>query len=221
MKPRVLSLLARWALITASLSAVLFLAAGTIHVASIRNYLAIFSFLLLVTMLFVSPELADERVRPGSNGVDDGLRPAAGFLFLLTLTIAAFDIGRSRFGFSVPIPFRDGAVVVFAVSGSLQTWAMIVNPFFSPAVRLQTERGHRLIANGPYRFMRHPGYFAMSVGIPASALAIGSWLALAPGLAFVLLIQRRARLEDELLKKNLPGYADYARRVPKRLAPTR
>jgi len=61
----------------------------------------------------------------------------------------------------------------------------------------------------------------MLIFVPASARAIGSWIALAPAVAFVLLVQRRAELEDEFLKKNLPGYADYARRVPARLAPTR
>jgi len=49
MKPGLLRLLIRWASITASLSALLLLAAGTTHIASIRHYLAIFSAMLLVT----------------------------------------------------------------------------------------------------------------------------------------------------------------------------
>jgi protein-S-isoprenylcysteine O-methyltransferase Ste14 len=96
---------------------------------------------------------------------------------------------------------------------------MIANPFFSPVLRVQTERRHHLIAHGPYHFLRHPGYLAMSISVPAAALAIGSWLALVPAVAFVLLIQRRTQLEDEFLRKNLSGYADYARRVPVRLIP--
>ena len=39
MKPALLRLLIRWALITASLSALLLLAAGTAQIASIRHYL--------------------------------------------------------------------------------------------------------------------------------------------------------------------------------------
>jgi len=61
---------------------------------------------------------------------------------------------------------------------------MIVNPFFSPALRIQAERGHAVIARGPYRFIRHPGYLAMLIAVPASALALGSWLALIPAFAF-------------------------------------
>jgi protein-S-isoprenylcysteine O-methyltransferase Ste14 len=119
-----------------------------------------------------------------------------------------------RHSFNVPTQLRDAGLVVFALCGALQTWAMIVNPFFSPVVRLQTERGHRVIADGLCRFMRHPGYLAMSVSVPASALAIGSWVALVPAAGFLLVILRRAELEDEFLKANLPGYARYPYRVP-------
>lgn len=85
-----------------------------------------------------------------------------------------------------------------------QSW-VYSNPFFSPVVRLQTECGHRVIEAGPYKFMRHPGHFAMSVSIPASALAIGSWFALVPAIGSVLVVSRRARLEDEFLMWNLSG----------------
>ncbi len=67
--------------------------------------------------------------------------------------------------------------------------------------------------------MRHPGYFAMLIGVPASAIALGSWIALIPASGFVLVILRRARLEDQFLKANLPGYIEYANRVPRKLVP--
>lgn len=212
-------LLARWAAITASLSAVLFLAAGSTHVVSIRRYLVVYSTLLLVTMFTVDPQLAEERAHP-ANGGSDLLRFAAGFFFLLTLTVAAFAVGRLQFSFNVPILLRDVALVGLVLSSLVQTWAMLTNPFFSPVVRLQTERGHYVIADGPYRFVRHPGYLAMLISVPAGALAIGSWMALIPAAAFALVILRRAQLEDEFLKKNLPGYAVYSRRVPAKLLPT-
>src|SRR5260370_42326317 len=96
---------------------------------------------------------------------------------------------------------------------------MIVNSFFSPSVRLQTERSQSVIQHGPYILMRHPGYFAMSISVSATALAIGSWLAMIPPVAFVLLIRRRAQLQDHVLRNNLSGYAGYARRVPAKLTP--
>jgi protein-S-isoprenylcysteine O-methyltransferase Ste14 len=209
---RISRLLARWALITVSIAAILFLSAGTVRIASIRNYFVAFSLLLLITMFAVDPSLAQERARPSEPGTDDW-RLATGLLFLLTLTVAGFSVGHCRQAFNTPPPIRHLALALFLLSGAFQTWAMVVNPFFSPVVQIQTERGHHLILAGPYRLMRHPGYFAMSISIPASALAIGSWIALIPAAGFVLLIRHRAHLEDEFLRNNLSGYIAYARSV--------
>jgi protein-S-isoprenylcysteine O-methyltransferase Ste14 len=214
MKRQPFRLLLRWGLITAALSTLLFLAAGTSRIVSLRSYLAVFSAWLLVTMLAVDPQLARERAHPRNPGTDDRLRFATGLLFLLTLTVAALSVGRLHLGLNVPTRLRDAALVVFALSGSLQTWAMIANPFFSPVVRLQSERGHRVIVDGPYRFIRHPGYLAMLIEAPASALAVGSWIALIPAVGFVLVILRRTQLEDEFLTTNLRGYKTYATFVP-------
>ena len=206
-------LLTRWALITAAIAALLFLSAGSVRVASTRNYIVAFSLVLLVTMLAVDPSLAQERANP-KNAADDDSRIATGLLFLLTLAVAGFSVRHCRPGFNAPPSVRNLALAVFLLSGAFQTWAMILNPFFSPVVRIQTERGHHLIAEGPYRLMRHPGYFAMCIAVPTSALSIGSWLALAPAAGFVAVIFRRARVEDEFLARNLHGYKRYASLVP-------
>lgn len=219
MKRELLHVIARWALITASLSVLLFLAAGTTHVPSIRRYLVVFSALLLATMLAVDPQLAKERAHPSNAGIGDGSRFTGGFLFLLTITVAASSVGRFRPGFSVPDSLRDAALIAFALSGVLQGWAMVVNSFFSPLIRLQTERGHHVISGGPYRFVRHPGYLAMLIALPSSALAIGSWLALIPATCFLFTLLRRVRTEEQFLHKHLPGYSDYANRVPGALIP--
>ncbi len=164
-------------------------------------------------MLTVDRTLAQERVKPREPGADDS-RITTGLLFLLTLAVAGFSVGHCRQGFNAPPPIRHLALTIFLLNGAFQTWAMIVNPFFSPAVRIQRERGHHLIVTGPYRLMRHPGYFAMCIAVPTSVLAIGSWLALAPAAGFVAVIFRRARVEDEFLVRNLRGYKRYASLVP-------
>jgi len=89
----------------------------------------------------------------------------------------------------------------------------------SPALRIQTERGHSVITSGPYQIVRHPGYFAMLVAVPASALAVGSWLALLPAFAFSAVIVRRTTLEDRYLRQVFPGYLGYADSVRYRLLP--
>jgi len=128
-------------------------------------------------------------------------RFAAGFFFLLTLTVAAFAAGRLHFGLDWPTSLRDTAQMAFVPRGLLQTWAMLVNPFYSPVVRRQTERGHHVIAEGPYQFERHPAYVAMLVAVPARAIAPGSWIALIPAARFLATIAKRTRIEVEFLCK--------------------
>lgn len=203
----------RWAVLAGLLAGGLFLAAGTTRIPMLRAYIAVFSALLLVTMLAVDPGLAQERARPGATGQDANERFSAGFLFLVTVGFAAMDVGRLHQSDSVPIPVGMIALALFAAALAFQAWAMIVNPFFSPIIRIQPGRGHHVITRGPYRWLRHPGYLAMLVAIPASALAIGSWLALVPAAGFCAVIVRRAPMEDDFLKGNLPGYIDYMQRV--------
>lgn len=211
--PYAIRTISRWATIATALSALLFLAAGTTHLTSLRAYLAAFSFMLLVTMLAVDPQLARERERPGPEDDASRMRFAAGFFFLLTVTAASFLTGRLH-RLTVPNSLRWFALGVFALGSSIQLWAMITNPFFSPVIRLQHERGHVLVESGPYRLIRHPGYLAMIVSVPSSAIAIGSWLALIPALGFISIILHRAAMEEQFLSAKLPHYAEYAGRVP-------
>src|SRR6516162_4405401 len=143
----------RWALLTFSFALLLFFATGTTEIASLRAYITTFSGLLLVTMLAVHPDLAEERVHAQDRCLDSGTRLASGFLFLVTVTAAALDVGRLHESDSVAAGARLAALLTFSVVVAFQAWAMIVNPFFSPAIRLQGERSHHLITRGPYRLI--------------------------------------------------------------------
>lgn len=210
--------LRRWGLTFAMLAVLLFSAAGTTRIASIRAYLIVYAAFLLFAMSAVDPRLARERTSPGPDAIAPYLRLMSGVFFLVTVATAAFAVGRFHI-LAVPPQIRWFALLLFALSSALQAWAMIRNPFFSPVLRIQSEHGHYLVESGPYRFVRHPGYLAMCISIPASAVAIGSWLALIPAAAFATIILRRATIEDEFLHKHLAGYQQYASRVSGGLIP--
>jgi protein-S-isoprenylcysteine O-methyltransferase Ste14 len=213
-----LELFVRWAIVTLFISLLLFGAAGTTGVSSVQRYVVTFSALLIVTMLSVDPGLTQERSRTFERATTQG-RFGAGLSFLATLGCAAMDVGRLHWLDSVPPETQMESLSLFIAATSLQMWAMIVNPFFSPEIRLQPERGHCLISRGPYRLMRHPGYLAMLISVPASALAIGSWLALVPAAIFCLVILKRVRAEEEFLQNNLAGYSEYMGQVRGQLFP--
>ena len=107
--------------------------------------------------------------------------------------------------------------VGYAAALGVLFWAMRANPFYSSVVRVQTERGHHAVAEGPYRFVRHPGYAATLFAILSGGAALGSLVGMVPLLAFFGLFIRRTLLEDRLLQQELPGYAEYAQKVRYRL----
>jgi protein-S-isoprenylcysteine O-methyltransferase Ste14 len=96
---------------------------------------------------------------------------------------------------------------------------MLANRFFSAVVRIQTDRGHVVVSDGPYRVMRHPGYAGGMLSYLASPLLLSSLWMFIPAVLTVAAMVARTALEDRTLRAELPGYADYARRVRYRLLP--
>ncbi len=98
-------------------------------------------------------------------------------------------------------------------------WAQGVNPFFEPGVRIQKERGQRVITSGPYQLIPRAGYMAAITIFIAIPLAPAScWAPLPAALAVALLVLPTG-LEDRLLQAELSDCADYARQIRYRLVP--
>ncbi|HEX5149674.1 MAG TPA: glycosyltransferase family 39 protein, partial [Candidatus Limnocylindrales bacterium] len=60
--------------------------------------------------------------------------------------------------------------------------------FFSALVRIQRDRGHRVVNTGPYRVLRHPGYAGSITTMFGAALALGSRWALGVAAAVSVLL---------------------------------
>ena len=176
---------------------------------------AIFGFAAMVS---IDDDLARERFRPPEPGADRLPLRAIRIIALIHVIVGALDSGRWHLA-PVPDMLRAIALVPMVASGLLVVYAMRTNRFFSSVVRLQTERGHRLVDGGPYATIRHPGYLGMIAATACSGLVLGSWLSFGLAIAYSALIFRRVFFEDAFLKANLTGYTDYARRVPYRLIP--
>ena len=91
------------------------------------------------------------------------------------------------------------------------------NTFESALVRVQTERGHRVVSTGVYGWVRHPMYLGAALMFAGGPLVTGAASALAVGLALSLLLAVRSLDEEELLTRELAGYDEYRRRVRYRL----
>ncbi|MGH9446810.1 MAG: methyltransferase family protein, partial [Terriglobia bacterium] len=194
--------LARWLLSVSVLSGMLFACAGRIHAPIIAAYLAVFAGTGLATVLVTEVSQDSERRKPDPAESHPGSRVAASILFLTTVLIAALDVGRFHWIQPLSEPTQITGLAVLIPAVALQVWAMAVNSFFSTAIRIQTERGHKLVTRGPYRFIRHPGYLAMIVFVPATALALGSLVALLPAFCYSAVILWRVQREDRFLTGN-------------------
>ena len=76
-----------------------------------------------------------------------------------------------------------------------------------------------VVASGPYRIVRHPGYLAFILGALATPAMLGSAWTFVPAGLLVLLFVVRTYLEDDVLRRELPGYEEYSRRTRFRLVP--
>jgi protein-S-isoprenylcysteine O-methyltransferase Ste14 len=181
-------------------------------------YLGGWSIFAVYAFASIDDDLAKERFHPPEPGADRLPLRAIRVIAMIHIVIGALDAGRWHLA-PVPDLVRAIALPIMVVSALLVVQAMRANRFFSPVVRVQTERGHRVIDRGPYGRIRHPGYLGMIVSVLCSGLVLGSWLGFAFAAAYAALILRRVFFEDAFLQVNLAGYADYARRVPYRLIP--
>jgi protein-S-isoprenylcysteine O-methyltransferase Ste14 len=211
--------LLRWLISALVLAGILVACAGTLRYPMGWLYLAAYWGLSLPYALIVEESLDAERRKPGPGAMDSVSRPAATFLFLATVAVAALDAGRFHWSGSISWTVQLTSLFVSMVGTAVQIGAMGSNPFFSTAIRIQPERGHRVINTGPYRFIRHPGYLAMMITMPATALALGSYVALLPAACYSALILGRMHREDRFLRENLAGYCQYTRAVRHRLIP--
>ncbi len=201
------------------LALLLFGLAGRVDLPFVWAYLAITAVLSIQGCLTVDEGLLRERMHPGPGGKDRISFLLIGLPYFLVLVIAPLDLGHVHIGDRVPAVAQVGGLAGYALGMALVTWATEVNRYFSSVVRFQKERGHRVVKEGPYAVIRHPGYSGAILGMLASPLALGSWLALPFAVLATFAIIRRLLLEDRFLHEELPGYREYASSVRYRLVP--
>jgi len=183
-----------------------FLGAGSWSITRGWIYFIIAGIAVIISNIFIAkknPGLLQQRskIRKGSKKWDKTWLLTIMLFFMYgTPVIAGYDIGRlgnQIDGISIYI-----GIVSFLLTTFLGTWAMTVNKFFEVSVRIQEDRGHYVIMDGPYRFVRHPGYTAIILWAIGFPLIVGSLLALYVGLGFILALAMRTFLEDNTLKWN-------------------
>jgi len=112
--------------------------------------------------------------------------------------------------------------LVIGLSGTIITlmglgfavWARVhLGKYWSsmPAIR----EDHKLIRTGPYRFVRHPIYTGVQVGIAGTAIIIGMSLGLIVFFLIMVVYLWKIRMEENYLSEEFgEEYARYKKEVP-------
>ena len=216
---RMLQVILQWLVF----SAILFVFAGTLMWPAAWALIGVQAAVLLINSLYVlprNPEGVAERaeIKTDTKGWDRLVTSLLAIVSLSLLVVSGLDY---RFGWSLPIGIwlHILGLVSFALGNLLFSWALASNKFFATTVRIQDERDHRVASEGPYSYVRHPGYVGYILFSLVTPVALGTLWGLIPAalIAFGMIV--RTALEDRTLQEELPGYKGYAARVRYRLLP--
>lgn len=204
-------------------AALLFGSAGSVCWAAGWWYVGLYVLMLAGASFVMLPnrkDVIEERSKGAQGGRrwDHWLTQAMIIPSLGLLVLAGLD---QRWGWTPPLPvwLRLLGGLLFLLGYALVLWAMYANKYFSQTVRIQTERGHVAVTDGPYRVVRHPGYLGMSTSMLGAVFLLDSLYGLACFALYLALLVVRTALEDQTLRAELPGYAEYAARTKFRLVP--
>src|SRR5215472_11413068 len=212
------------AALTLVLAIVLLSAAGTIHWPAAWGYLAEFSALNIGVGLWLArhdPGLLAERLgspfQRAQKAWDKAFMAVVMVLYFGWITLIGLD---ERWAISrMPTWLQWAGALLVALSMYVVFLTFRENSYAAPVVKIQRERGQTVVTTGPYAIVRHPMYAGGILIFLGTPLQLGSWLGLVTSLVLMPLLSVRIVLEERVLRTELDGYDDYARRVRWRLIP--
>lgn len=202
----------------------LFIPAGSLAwLAGWVFLLLFFSFSLFIFFWLYrhNPGLLQERMRLGTSDQqvwDKTLFPLLQVYLLAWLVFMSLDAARFHWSM-LPSWLQAVGVLGLLCSFYLLYLTFRENSYLSPVVRIQDERGQTVISTGPYHYVRHPMYSAILIFVVGTSLLLGSGYGVLVGLLGMLILARRAVLEEYALSRELPGYVEYRAKVRYRLIP--
>ena len=197
----------------------LFLPAGTLAYEKGWLFMGILFVPMLIAgfvMLFKAPDLLKKRLdAKEKQGDQKAVVAISGLMFIGGFVVAGFD---HRFGWScMPLAVTVAASVLFLAAYALYAEVLRENAYLSRTIKV--DEGQKVVSTGLYGLVRHPMYAATILLFLMMPLVLGSWYAAIVFLVYPVLIIIRLTGEEKLLMKELPGYAEYRKKVKYRLIP--
>ena len=185
------------------------------------NGLNILFILITYIVLIDRKDLIKERMKPGKGMKKwDRIYYAVSTpIFFFMFIISILDASRFYWKPTIPLIIIFLGIILYSIGQIIVLWAKKTNKFFSSVVRIQSERKQTVCTDGPYRYVRHPGYIGGLIFTIGTPFMLGSFWGLFPAIITIFLVFGRTYLEDKTLKNELPGYKEYAKKVKYRFIP--
>ncbi|MFC1726468.1 methyltransferase family protein [candidate division KSB1 bacterium] len=199
---------------------ILFISAGTLKWKWAWIFIITGVVILIINMIVIPSEVIEERGRKKENVKKwDKILTSINILPMIGLYVLSGLDYRYGLTGDLPSAIHIFGISLYFLSVMLFTWSMVSNRFFSTMVRIQTEREHSVETEGPYKYVRHPGYVGFILMTLATPVALGTLYSLImSGITAIILIIRTS-LEDKTLRNELTGYVEYTKNVKYRLIP--
>lgn len=200
-------------------AAILFLSAGTFSYPIGWLFVVlsiIIALVYVVVMLCKYPALLKKRLIYKENNFRQQIVIVTSLIISIMILCSA---GLSfRFNWiCLPDERLVVSVALFVCASYIYANVIRVNSFLTSEITVQNEQ--EVIQSGPYRFVRHPMYSAMVLFMLAAAILLGSVLSIAVSILFFPVLILRIQNEEQILKKDLPGYIEYTQKVKYKLIP--
>lgn len=197
----------------------LFLPAGTLNYWGGWLLMGLLFVPMLIAgfvMLFKAPAFLTKRLDvKEKQSAQKGVIAMSGLMFIAGFIVAGLDF---RFGWSqIPAPVIVAAAVLFLAAYALYAEVMRENAYLSRTIKV--EEGQSVVDTGLYAVVRHPMYMATILLFLMMPVILGSWYALIVFAAYPAIIIVRLKDEEELLTRELAGYAEYKKKVRYRILP--
>ena len=197
----------------------LFIPAGTIH--WLDGWLLM--IILFVPMFFAglvmyakAPDLLRSRLRAKETQSEQkDVIKYSGLMFL-----AAFIIAGLNYRFQwimMPRAVVWIGVVIFLLAYCLFGEVLRENQYLSRVIEVQED--HKVVDTGLYGIVRHPMYTATVLLFLSMPLVLNSLISFIIMLAYIPIIVKRIRNEEDVLETELKGYKEYKQKVKYRLIP--
>jgi protein-S-isoprenylcysteine O-methyltransferase Ste14 len=205
-----------------ALGVLLFLPAWTLNYWQAWVFIVVFVTSVNAIGVYLSlkdPELLERRKKFGPGTEQSPAQKIIMSVAILgNIALLIFCALDHRFGWSrVPAYVSVAGNLLVALGLGIDLIVFRENSYGGSTI--ETVEGQQVISTGPYALLRHPMYTGVLVMIIGVPLALGSWWGLAILALTTPVLMWRILDEEQLLKKDLPGYIEYTQKVRYRLVP--